>query len=321
MSFNFITYMSDEGIKSKKGPGDEYILECIACHKEKHLYYNVQNNYWICHHCDERGNYIGFIMLHQGVSYEEAIEIVEGFAGIKLSRIRQRIKSYLTSMDSKIDYNKHKMIMQPPLHAKRLTDKFYPTFFNKRKYDKEIVLRLNPLVCEKGLYENRIIFPFTCDGNKSFIAYAINKYIKPKVLDPIGSDNKDLVFGYDFWKTVNRVFLVEGVMDLLRLLHHGLPAIALLWKNISNSQMYFLDSFPSEEIVLFLDGDVGIDEVLKKAVILSENISKKVLIAFIEDEVEDPDSLSSKDFKKTIEKVKTIRQFKNYKMINSFLHN
>lgn len=315
MDFDFLDYTSDHGLFAKKATGYEYVLTCVLCDKEKHLYYNTDKNKWICHSCGERGNYVRFVMVHQDIDYWAAIDLIEGIRRISMSSIRRRIKSFF----EKIEYTEHKVIIPPPFHADRIMAKKYPTFFKKRRYDKEIVLRLRPMVCEKHPYENRIIFPFKCDGNESFVAYASNKHMVPKTLNPIGSNNNDLIYGYDFWKSAEIMILVEGITDVIRLIQYGYPAMALLGKEISDNRIYLIEKLYAKEIVLIFDGDVSERDVLERAEKLDKNISKKVTIAFIDNPFKDPDDLSFEEFTALYKNKETVSKFKRRKIFNSFM--
>ncbi len=315
MDFDFLDYTNDNGLSAKKATGYEYVLTCVICGKEKHLYYNIDKNKWICHSCGECGNYVRFIMVHQDIDYWDAIDLINGSRKISMSSIRRRIKSFF----EKTDYTEHKVIIPPPFHAERVRLKKYPVFFKKRKYDKEVVMQLRPMVCEKRPYENRIIFPFKCDGNESFVAYAVNKHMVPKTLNPIGSNNNDLIYGYDFWKSAEVMILVEGITDVIRLIQYGYPAMALLGKEISDNRIYLIEKLYAKEIVLIFDGDVNVEDVLERAEKLAKNTSKKITIAFIEDPVKDPDNLSFKEFTALYKKKETVSRFKRRKVFNSFM--
>ena len=314
MDFDFIDYIDDYGLYAKNTIGDEYALTCVICNKEKHLYYNVIKNKWICHSCGERGDYIRFVMVHQDIDYWAAIDLINGSRKISMSKIRHRIKSFFNV----IDYTEHRMIIPPPIHAKRITSKKYPSFLARRNYDMEIVLCLSPMICDKYPYENRIIFPFNCDGNTSFVAYASNKFMVPKTLNPIGSNNNDLIYGYDFWKTARVVFLVEGITDIIRLMHFGYPAMSLLGKEISDNRIYLIEKLKGvDEIVLLFDGDVDESYIIERAERLSKNTSKRITIAFIENKAQDPDLLSFSEFTNIYLNKETISKFKRRNLFKS----
>lgn len=314
MAFDFINYIGDYRLYAAKATGDEYVLTCVICNKEKHLYYNIVKNKWICHSCGERGDYVRFIMVHQNIDYQMAMELILGLSSISMSMIRRRIKSFFNDTE----HIEHKMIIPPPIYAEKVTSQKYPIFFAKRGYDKEIVLRLSPMVCEKYPYEGRIIFPFDCDGNKSFVAYASNEFIKPKTLNPIGSNNGDLIYGYHFWKSAKKIILVEGITDLIRLLHFGHPVMSLLGKEISDNRIYLIEKLKDvEEIIFLFDGDVDESHIIKKAEIINSNTSKKVTIAFIKNEGQDPDLLSYKEFANIYLNRETISKFKRRNLLKS----
>jgi len=297
--FNFEEYANSEGIEFKLGPGDERIIDCVICGKKKHMYFNISKNLFDCKVCGEAGNHLRFVMAHQDVSFTRAIEIIEGYAkSVSISKIKNRIKKIKEKfLNIDIDsYNKHKQIIKIPRDAIPITNSKYPIFFSRRGYDKSIIFKMNNFVCEKGRYSGRIIFPFTCDGSESFVAYASNEFIKPKTLNPFGSDNSSLIYGYDLFKNSKNLVIVEGITDAIRLWHWGISSVALLGKNISDEHIYLLYKHNAIEITLCLDGDVEEHKLMEKFHKLASNIPKIVTIAMIKDKDKDPDKLTKKEF-------------------------
>lgn len=321
--FNFLDYASNEGIKLRRGTGPERILECPVCTKPYHLYYNTKNNLWFCQRCGEGGNHIRFIMIHKGVSLPEAIGIIEEGTTFSISAIRKRISSYIEKMsEDTLDY---KMVVSPPLHSKPVSKGRYPKFFSSRGYDKKTVIFFQPRVCEKSPYFNRIIFPFSCDGHRSFVAYATNSYMEKKTLNPPGTRNSELIYGYDLWKKCKTLVVVEGLTDVIRLTHYGYYSNGLLGKNISDSHIHLLYKHPCEEICLCYDGDVWFEEKRKKKALenidkLAKNVGKKLTLIQLKREDDDPDSLSEEEWDKLYNNRVTHSQFLRQQRLKSLLH-
>lgn len=309
-NFNFEQYASNYGLDIKHGPGNERILACILCGREEHFYYNIDKNVFDCKHCGESGNYLRFIMLHQKCSYREALSFVDEVAGISIQRIRYRLQNFWETVD---DWWDQKLIIPPPRSSLPVTVMSYPKFFNRRGYQRDIIMQLKPRFCNGGTYSGRIIFPFTCDGHSSFVAYATNQFLEPKTLNPKGSNNADLLFGYDLFPNVNEIVLVEGITDLIRLAHWGYAAFALLGSSISTIQTFLLFKHVAEEIIVCYDGDITINDswigeekskkFKRKGIIslvreLIDFVPKKVTFALVNDPHADPDSLTQEQFKK-----------------------
>lgn len=306
--FDFEEYAREEGLPIRRGPGDERITTCIICGKEKHLYYNIRKNQWICHRCGEAGNNMRFIMVHQGVGYTKAISFLEERTSLNIGRIRKRLKLFQQSLWDGLNIADFKVIIPLPKSAIPVTDSKYPKFFGRRGYNRKMIFFFNPHISEKNPYEGRILFPFTCDGHESFVAYSPHKDIEPKTLNPVGSNNSDLLYGYDLYRnTRGPIVLVEGITDVIRLAHWGHAAFALLGKNLSDHHLYLLDKCNAGEIVVCLDGDIPIQTykneegrevkgLLERAMRLDKNISKKVAVAWIPNKERDPDSLFESEF-------------------------
>jgi hypothetical protein len=299
--FDFEAYAAVERLKYKEGPGNEKILDCVACRREEHLYYNTAKNVWNCHRCGEQGNYVSFVMLHQNCTYEEAVRLIEMGVDISITRMQSKLHEFIYNRPINIE-SKHKVVIPTPTNATRVTLRKYPMFFVSRNYPPDLVLSLNTMVCEEYPYENRIIFPFTCDGHTSFVAYAANKYVDPKTKNPPGSNNGELLYGYDMQPTANTLVVVEGITDAIRLWSWGYNAVALLGKNISLSHTNLLNRHRAREIVICFDGDVPVRTnkknkgILDLAKPLIDCLTKHVSFIYINDDEKDPDNMSFDDF-------------------------
>jgi len=324
--FDFKEYASDENVDFVNGPFPEVILNCILCGRKKHLYYNTSKNQWMCHHCGEGGNYVRFIMIRHSFTYEETLDFLRGLGTLTLSGLGRRLKKlgekHLNT--NSIYETDQKMIIFPPRDAYPITLYRYPSFFKKRGFRAILVGKLKPLICNTGRYVGRIIFPFSCDGHKSFVAYSTNPVIEPKTLNPFGSNNESLIYGYDMWGSVETVILVEGITDMLRLLHFGFKAMALLGKNISNGHLYLLYKHPAKEIVVCPDGDVWDGKKLEKRIMgsiseMADFLAKKVRIIKIPDLELDPDKLSKDQWLDLYNNRMTISQLKRQKRLLSLV--
>jgi len=101
-------------------------------------------------------------------------------------------------------------------------------------------------------YAHRIIFPiYINDKLTGFVARSLGD-IKPHYLYAEGMKKSDCLFGYDIAQDFMGCVLVEGVFDALRV---GYPAIAILGKYISNSQIELLRRAKFNRITVMLDSD------------------------------------------------------------------
>lgn len=308
--FNFEEYAGKESLDHKRGPGYERILDCPLCGKSYHLYFNINKNLWNCKKCGESGNYIRFVMAHKNLPYKRVLEFLDnGINGtLNVDGMRKKLQSSVAKMNISYINNDRKLVIFPPKNARQISPKRYPKFFNLRGYDPEIIFAISPLVCETYPYANRIIFPFGCDGHSSFVAYAGNKYMQPKTLNPKYCNNAELLYGYNFFSNEDILFLVEGITDVIRLVHYGYASCALLGKNISYEQVYLLHKHKCKEIVICYDGDVPIKQIIDKNTktkvrgiidytsLLVENLHKKLSFMIIRDSSKDPDTLTKTEF-------------------------
>jgi len=126
---------------------------------------------------------------------------------------------------------------------------------------------LSPSICSKGYYRDRIIIPLchAINGRQiTFQAFAldptnpITPIDSPKSkLFPRGSPTSHTLFGIDSVNT-NWTFIVEGVWDAMWLRWLGVPSIATLSSNVSETQKRAIIKRFVQIFVAF-DGDFHLD--------------------------------------------------------------
>jgi len=296
---------------------DEMVMRCIdnACpNPHNHLFMNKRTGAWICHRCGVSGNMITFLRILKSINTAEAKKIIgeeEAEDAITLSQLREKLYRLKDTMELLEDKQGLKNIIYPPKVAKKIKRNAYPSVLIRRKIPYSVAKYFRVAYCNSGKYTNRLIFPFTCNGHRSVVAYATNKYLKPKTLNPPGSYNKDLLFGYDImealaankttpmWmptqKREKTLLVVEGIFDFLRVLLYGYRCVALLKSHLSKAQATLLNDSGYRRIVFLLDGDVTNKQYETKLRHKDFIDSKPVHIARIPSPDDDPDKLSAKE--------------------------
>jgi hypothetical protein len=171
-----------------------------------------------------------------------------------------------------------------------------------------------------GIYSNRLIFPVITLKSKTFVAptaFTKKKYerIKKeqkgrginfrKSLFPKGSFMSEMLYLYDnFRHGAKRIFVVEGLWDVLKLMSYGLNATCTFGDKVSRKQALLLSETDAEEIWLMLDGSVPKKRLIKYCNLLDTICyDKKIFLCRLPYE-NDPDNVSKKDFILTIRDAK-----------------
>jgi len=286
---------------------DEVIMDCVdpECpNPTNHLYFNTRTGLWICHRCGVTGNLVVLVSIVRKTTAREAQRLME--EEMPDVPVIEDIKEHLKSVEG-FHYELQntlgmKILIQPPPTSKLISESAFPVFLKDRQVPFGLAFRAGIRVCNGGKYNGRLIFPFRCDGNRSFVAYSATGQ-KPKTLNPPGGMNDRMIYWYDRMNTQgpeefeNRpLVVVEGIFDCLRVLGRGYPSVALLGSFLSRNQALLLSECRFPEITFMLDGDVG-ESGFKRHLKNMKFIEGKVLsVAVIQEEDQDPDSIPDDEF-------------------------
>lgn len=107
----------------------------------------------------------------------------------------------------------------------------------------------------KGRYAGRVLIPVKCPHGHSFTARKIGPG-EPRYMNPDDAGFEHLLMGWDLLPDKpTLIVIVEGPFDCMRLHAHGIPAVALLGKNASESQIWLLAQLAirGAEMIVMLD--------------------------------------------------------------------
>jgi hypothetical protein len=287
---------------------NELILNCPepSCpNPKKHLYMNKSTGLFICHRCGVAGNIITFLTILKKIDAPHAFRFLKEDAAEtpSIESIRSRLNEIYAAANHIFKESGLKNIIVPPKESLEITNFKYPKLLTNRKIPFSLAKKIKVRYCNSGRYNGRVIFPFGCNGHKSFVAYATAKWQSPKTLNPPGSWNKDLLYGYDLLhepmpKIVKAVpkfdglVVVEGIFDYLRLTLYGYKCVALMKSFLSKNQAILLNDCNFSKIIFMLDGDVSEEEYPRKLRHRNCIDSKRCFVAKIPNEEQDPDMLS-----------------------------
>jgi hypothetical protein len=98
----------------------------------------------------------------------------------------------------------------------------------------------------------RIIIPIVSPTGYSWSARDMTGDQQPKYLNPLGADHRRLLHGWDQVEVGSDVVLVEGPMDVISLYQHGIPALAILGKELNKEQLGLLCKKPADAAITIL---------------------------------------------------------------------
>ena len=259
--FDLRDYIDERiGIRSRVagGHGEELVCDCPFCGGGSKLYVNAGLGLWVCYRCGERGGTIRLVQEVDGLSRQEAIRLV-----VEASvRLPSRCVDEL--LDDAEPSAPGPESAEP--EALKLPPEFVPIFdgstWTLPPYLRERGIRARTAAayglghCASGRYADRIILPAHVLGRLTFYqgrstTGAVPKYLAPSV------DRSSVLWGYDEAAGAERVFIVEGALDVLGCAQAGLTAVGLLGKVISTAQAALIAGAGFARATVMLDPEAG----------------------------------------------------------------
>jgi DNA primase len=114
-----------------------------------------------------------------------------------------------------------------------------------------------PTCTERGRcrYGNRVILPYRCPNGRSFQARALLPDLEPKYLNP-PSPKGVLLYGWESAVTGGELVVSEGPFDVLRLIGHGMAAVAVMGLSLGRGQLNLLAQLRLASVTVMLDAGV-----------------------------------------------------------------
>jgi len=277
-------------------------ISCISrdCPKPKnHMFVNVKKCRFMCHRCGIAGDDKAFFCMYYGLPYAEVVKNYGALYGLEKDGLyydaMEAIVSMITEKEaSDLIAKVNAFTIDLPRCYEPISEDSFPKYLSTRNIPKKVVDEFFIGQCRAGFYKNRLIIPITTGHSLSFVAYSMfskkvlerfkklhkqyphNKVYeknKKKILNPKSSLSSLLLFNYDNVKRgCERLFVVEGIFDAIRLWLFGENAVAIFGISLSNFQRNLLLAKCPGEIIFMFDGDVWGDE--KKLKIINKAVEK-----------------------------------------------
>lgn len=223
---------------AKPSSGSEVVLDCPFCGKKGRLYVNTEprEEYggkakpagrWICFACGKKSlEFAGLLAELDGISFHEARSTMGKWkmGGIRFRRPAEHLADVQTAEWLPAEFESVR--------------KVWPRYLDSRNITKETAYQFNLGVCRSGKMAHRIILPIDCPAGKSYQARAILPHTEPRYLS--GDNSGQLLFGWHTIEQTDLAILVEGPFDCINVAQAGLPCVALMGKQLRDSQYEML---------------------------------------------------------------------------------
>ncbi len=267
MTFNYREYVENSLDGVHKSTGDNLSATCPFCDKPGHFSVNVETGRWRCFKCDERSR-----------DFARLIAEVEGIpVGRAKALMMRQVISFRKPREEEPEglverLRRLRGVPEPPqapggtlYPLPDLPDEFIPVYGQdgcwsmpeyllQRGVTRKAARHWGLGYCTRGRYADRIVMPFTCPAGSSLTARAAVEMRGPRYLNPEDAKHGRLLYGWADCDGRKVIVLVEGPFDVIRLWQYGIPALALLGKELSREQLRLLCRLPiATRIVILLD--------------------------------------------------------------------
>lgn len=219
---------------------DEFRINCVFCNDQKyHLYINISKKVFHCFKCNMSGVITDNLQLFNFIS----------------------IKSINNSNSNELILNKEEL------------NEEVISYLKNRINNNNIILKLRPFLLKN--YSDYIFFDYSNEGliGRRYKNFE-NDYVKYLVIK-----NLNAPYGFSKLKKRKRIFIVEGIFDMIPFLEMDENVVCLAGKNLP-LKFYTLLESTKQELYLVLDGDAHKD--INKYIKLYNNI-KPVYLPYNED--------------------------------------
>lgn len=249
------------GVTDYKTRKEDYYIRCLnPNHKDTNPSLSINHGrykgFFNCWSCEFSGKtFAQLISRVKGTSEEESLKILAKIAGVgdsftenevldNILKNRRRLRAVVSKKQSLPE------IIEIDLPRACISALDHPAaeWYN---IPREFIEKFDVKFCERGYYQNRLIFPIYFEKKLvSFLArWYGNEKRDDKAIYPENAPTGRIIFNYDN-TNVSDVVLVEGIKDCIRVLDAGYECIASLGNKITEEQVELITKKYKKLIVL-----------------------------------------------------------------------
>lgn len=280
---------------------NEFVAQCMF-HKETgnpNLEINTRTGLWHCWVCGERGNLPRLVMLVQGTTYKDAIDVISDYGSL-LDVVSMRNRG-LAQLEQ---------ILHPPRHRfKAVNIARYRKgrswwWFNGIPFGRFSRETVRKFYLGYDGVSKRAVIPVRADGKwVGIIRRAVNQTQHPRYLYSKDFDRRHVLYGMPYIDPRDdSVVVVEGAKDALRAYQYGFGNfVATLGTGLTREQLALLEE-RFDEVTVFSDNDAaGHIAQLKMCQQLAERIPRVFVVQWLANR-KDPNELSGKEMQNMLDR-------------------
>jgi 5S rRNA maturation endonuclease (ribonuclease M5) len=238
---------------------DELIVPSVFIQDDwkRHLCINLESGLWQCFKSGNKGNFIQLYSYLEGMTYNQAEAEV----------LFRELDSPLTPVREKITPKPDPAANIPGLHLTEVTVNSHSSesslvqkawaFLYERKLFNLQTEEGTYYISTQGRYKNRLVIPFSDEGNIYYFQARSLGAETPKYLNPSDGWAKPSHILYPYDESADHLVICEGPLDAISLQIQGVNATCTMGSSVSEIQVEQLKEFGGKIIIGYDNDDAG----------------------------------------------------------------
>lgn len=310
------------GEKKREKGGQETLVDCPLCNKERHFSYNSQKPVWRCWSCGEAGDWIDYLEKAKGYTFMMALQELASAAGVELSPQRQEVYQAYTRkadiLEAAQEYCTDSLKQAKPVLT-YLQDRGYSEdeiaimglgAYTDRQalqdklqkdYTEQEIKDTGLLTKDFGeVYKLAFLWKDAAGRAIGIVGRAIlsEDELKakglPKYKYSYGMKKDDGLIGFSSVRGSEQLVLLEGVLDALYLNSKGFKSVAVGGTSLSTTQLHAMEAVGTKELLLAMDMDEPGQKATEKLLKSLTGSSLRAYVVSLPEGYKDADELIRK---------------------------
>lgn len=247
--------IEDKGIDYKE-TRQSWIVDCISCGKESHMYIRRKDGLSKCFKCGQSWDWRHLVADLEGCKASDSWNVLfRGQSGNSLNNLDIDLNTEETDGDSSsLDNDEIYIELSKDFVNVDVSDRGLDYLEKRGVTDHSVIVSFD-VRWHQGM--ESVVFPIYRDGFLyGWQARKINpKPDEPRLLTKTGFNKSRHLLNYDKAKDMDSIILVEGPFDCIKVAQAGFGAVCSFGKEVSQKQISMLLSANSSRIYVGLDPD------------------------------------------------------------------
>lgn len=272
--FNVEEYLENNGIDYKNS-SNNILINCQYCNDTKFKAGILKTSkVFNCFKCNTKGGIVKLISKISGCSYKQAKEII--INGIpknfqEIGNIEKEIEDIFSENENE-EMTEKTVKLPPSIALKNLIGVFkrmFHGYLQNRMFPIEYLEKFNISACISGYYKNRLIIPIYHKKKLvTFLTRDVTEREDAKYKNLPANQSiltvKETLFGYDQCVYGDKIILVEGSFDWLRVYQavgniEGVSVLAVLGKSVTIQQQLIIQRLNPKSVIILFDSGTESD--------------------------------------------------------------